>query len=529
MPCGYEDTLDVFRKLLLIRSWCPDRTLPQARKYIYDSLGATFLENIVLDLDGMLSEADNRTPLLCLLSVGSDPTNQIDALAKNIGQPYNQLSMGQGQEEAARKMMSTGMEKGHWVMLQNCHLSVEFCDEIIQTITDTETVNENFKMWITTEINKTFPMSLLQMSIKYTNEPPQGIRSGLKRTYADVSQDMLDYSSNEAWPTLLYSVAFLHTIVQERRKFGPLGWNVPYEFNSADFKASTQFIINHLDDLDPRRGISWPTIQFMLSEVQYGGRVTDDFDKRLLNTITHVWFTDTLIQPGFKFYEGYPVPEAKNIDEYNNFIQNMPLQDKPEVFGLHKNADISYQINTAKGILDEILNIQPKESGGGKPGETREAVVYKLAEDMLRKLPKDYTPHEVKDAMTRLGGPLPMNIFLRQEISRMQKILSLVRETLSDLKLAIEGTIIMSENLKSSMDSMYDARYVPHEFKVLSSYNVSGFLKTGRSCHGFPQLLGSGTQSCLREMVSSSVGVIMADQKCSGSLVSSIPKVSSLQ
>ena len=89
----------MFRKLLLIRAWCPDRTLPQARKYIYDSLGASFLENIVLDLDGMISEADNRTPLLCLLSTGSDPTNQIEALAKNLGQPYQQLSMGQGQED----------------------------------------------------------------------------------------------------------------------------------------------------------------------------------------------------------------------------------------------------------------------------------------------------------------------------------------------------------------------------------------------------------------------------------------------
>ena len=158
--------MDVFRKLLLIRAWCPDRTLPQARKYIYDSLGASFLENIVLDLEGMISEADNRTPLLCLLSTGSDPTNQIDLLAKNLGQQYQQLSMGQGQEEAARRMMSQGMEKGQWIMLQNCHLSVEFCDEIIQTISDTENIHENFKMWITTEINKQIPMSLLQMSIK---------------------------------------------------------------------------------------------------------------------------------------------------------------------------------------------------------------------------------------------------------------------------------------------------------------------------------------------------------------------------
>ena len=83
------------------------------------------------------------------------------------------------------------------------------------------------------------------------------------------------------------------------------------------------------------------------------------------------------------------------------------------------------KINTAKGILDTILSVQPKESSGGKPGETREAIVYKIAEDMLRKLPRDYVPHEIKEALIRLGGLLPMNIFLRQEIDRMQKILSI--------------------------------------------------------------------------------------------------------
>ena len=188
-----------------------------------------------------------------------------------------------------------------------------------------------------------------------------------------------------------------------------------------------QFIMNHLDDLDPKRGISWSTVCFMLGEVQYGGRVTDDFDKRLLCTFTNVWFSEALLQPGFKFYEGYPLPECKNIEEYNDFITNMPLQDIPEVFGLHSNADISYQINTAKGILDQILNVQPKESTGAKAGDTREAVVGKIAEDMLKKLPRDYIPHEVKEALVRLGGMLPMNIFLRQEIDRMQKILTLVR------------------------------------------------------------------------------------------------------
>ncbi len=67
-----------------------------------------------------------------------------------------------------------------------------------------------------------------------------------------------------------------------------------------------------------------------------------------------------------------------------------------KVFGLHSNADISYQINTAKSILDQILAVQPKESGTTSKGETREAVVAKIAEDMLRKLPRNNFAEEPK-------------------------------------------------------------------------------------------------------------------------------------
>lgn len=56
--------------------------------------------------------------------------------------------------------------------------------------------------------------------------------------------------------------------------------------------------------------------------------------------------------------------------------------------------------------------MQPKEGGGGG-GETRESIVYQLAEDMLRKLPVQYNAYEVRENLTRMGILLPMNIFLR--------------------------------------------------------------------------------------------------------------------
>uniref|UniRef100_A0A3P9CYD4 Uncharacterized protein n=1 Tax=Maylandia zebra TaxID=106582 RepID=A0A3P9CYD4_9CICH len=375
LPDGYEEKLDTFRKLLLIRSWCPDWTIAQLM------VGGAALH---LRFSGpTVRRSNNQTPMVCLLSMGSDPTENIERLAKNKvrGAPCHPISMGQGQEVHARRLLANSMLDGGWLLLQNCHLGLDFLDELLETVTSAvpESAHKDFRVWLTTDVHPSrFPITFLQSSIKFTNEPP------------------LDHSDVIISP----SSSLSH---QERRKFGPLGWNIPYEFNQADFTSSIQFVQNHLDNLDVKRG-----------EVQYGGRVTDDLDKRLLNTFTSVWFSESTFSEAFCFFKGYSIPaKAKSIQEVLQHIEGLPLVDSPEVFGLHPNADITYQTNLANDTLSTIIDIQPKDTGGGA-GETREASVQRLANEMLEKLPPDYIPHEVLKKHTQLCAAQTNSVLIHE-------------------------------------------------------------------------------------------------------------------
>ncbi|XP_041975311.1 dynein axonemal heavy chain 8 [Aricia agestis] len=477
LPDGYH-TLDVFRKLLVVRAWCPDRTLSQSLKYVIDSIGTQYSEAVIVNYEQMVLESRPLVPLIGFLSMGSDPTPSIEMTAKRLECTCMSISMGQGQEVHARKLILRALSEGLWVLLQNCHLGLDYMVEVMEQFGELEkhleTIHESFRLWITTEVHPKFPITLLQMSIKYTCEPPSGIKAGLLRTYDSMGQDFLDYSDSPFYRPLIYTISFLHTVVQERRKFGPLGWNIPYEFNSADWLASCYFVQNHLDMLEPGQFVSWNTVRYMVSEVQYGGRVTDDLDTRLLVTFCKVWFSDQLFTDDFQFYKGYGIMKFKNIPEYIEEIDKMKTVDPPQAYGLHSNANITYQRDVTQDLLDTILSIQPKESSSGG-GETREASVYRQAKEMLEKVPPNFDPHEVRERLKLYGILNSMVIFLRQEIDRMQRVISLVRSTLLDLLLAIDGTIIMNEALRDSLDNIYDAKVPSVWLKNSWSSSTLGF------------------------------------------------------
>ncbi|XP_036366495.1 dynein heavy chain 5, axonemal-like [Octopus sinensis] len=188
-----------------------------------------------------------------------------------------------------------------------------------------------------------------------------------------------------------------------------------------------------------------------------------------------------------KLMEDITTNKKKMKELEDNLLYRLTsTQGSDGIFNLHIIAELSfsflspvkelgrYSSNTAQSILDTILNIQPKDSSSGS-GETREAIVYNISNDMLESLPADYVMFDVKAQLQKVGALEPMNIFLRQEIDRMQRVITAVRNTLLDLKLAIDGAIIMNEHLRHALDAMFNARIPSYWQKISWESSNLGF------------------------------------------------------
>jgi dynein heavy chain len=147
----------------------------------------------------------------------------------------------------------------------------------------------------------------------------------------------------EIFRRLLFGLAMFHAVSQERRKFGPLGFNNTYEFNDSDLDTSVQMLKMFLDEQEE---IPWDSLNFMTGDINYGGRVTDAWDQRCLSETLKRFYCLENLEDGYFYDEEniYFCPPNGPLSVYKNYIESLPGIDSPSIFGLHANANISYQL-----------------------------------------------------------------------------------------------------------------------------------------------------------------------------------------
>jgi len=188
-----------------------------------------------------------------LLRVPTRSAMQAFAAEMRMSNKKHSLSLGQSQDKIAERYIADSIEAGHWVLLENCHLFRSWMPKL-EAIVESfkpERLHRDFRLWLTSQPSKDFPVTILQGGIKMTNEPPKGLQSNLLRTYAMFDNAYMQQTSKPAvWRKLLFAVAFFHAVIQERRRFGPLGWNIRYDFTTDDFRVCTKQLQLFLDTYD---------------------------------------------------------------------------------------------------------------------------------------------------------------------------------------------------------------------------------------------------------------------------------------
>ena len=386
-----------FLKLMFIRATRNDRTILYATKMFVTTVldDKDFLKSYGETIDYYYTISAARVPILYLLSAGADPSSGIEELKKRKKKQMYTISMGENQDATARSFVEKARETGDWVLLQNCHLGLGFMAELDATLKNQDLeFNEGMRIWLSCEPRNEFPIGLLHQALKITNEPPKGIQASMMKTYSSViNQDMIDKYEFKEWRNLVFTLSFLHSLVLERRKYGPLGWCIKYDYNNSDLESSILFVDKQFqkeleidDKKPPQEMINFKTLVNVVSTILYGGRITDRKDGELFKTIMGSYLEKNLLLK-MQTYVFYPQSNAKGADKktvdkdlcyrmpdesinqiqgYIDHIKTFPDVDPPGVFGLHGSADLTFRLKEFNELLDTIQITLPTDGGSSQ-------------------------------------------------------------------------------------------------------------------------------------------------------------------
>lgn len=178
-PKPWDTHLTPFEKLLILKLLRPDAFIPAIKHFLCDTMGAQFVDSPPFDLGTIFIETNSTMPIVFILTAGTDPTATLLKFAEDQGyidKRFFSLSLGQGQGPIAEKIIGEGIKYGNWILLQNCHLAKSWMPELKRICENLspDSTHPEFRLWLTSYPVDYFPMSILQQSMKITNEPPKG-------------------------------------------------------------------------------------------------------------------------------------------------------------------------------------------------------------------------------------------------------------------------------------------------------------------------------------------------------------------
>ncbi|OEH78569.1 dynein heavy chain related [Cyclospora cayetanensis] len=376
------DWVNRLRELLVLRALRPDRVTVVLTELCESVLGRDFLAIPELSHEILKEvvekQASSTSPVLFVLSPGSDSSGLITHLAAAVQQPLSSVAMGSKEGfELAEKAIAKAARQGTWVLCKNVHLSLKWLQDLEKNLHRGQ-AHTNFRLFLTMEYNPKVPATLVRVSCTFMFEPPLGIKASLYRSYAMLfgtsgGRGVPSRSNASPQPVqppsaarcrLQFLLAFLHAVILERRRYAPVGWCKLYEFSEADQKCALSIIDSWLasvaqrgdsvsDHVAPER-LPWPAMRMLIAQVCYGGRLDNPVDERVLRSFVDYLFRPEAFEADFclnmptmitetKESEGEflvaPTELYRTHEQYLEWVDSLPSRDMPAWIGFNSRAE----------------------------------------------------------------------------------------------------------------------------------------------------------------------------------------------
>ena len=487
------NTIGHFDKLCLLKVFTPDKLISGVKDYIGNTIGSKFLYYPPFDLDKAFNDSTTSSPLIFVLP-GTDPMQTLRnyAQTKRKLETMKTVSLGQDQGPIAISYIDEAKKSGSWVVLQNCHLAPSFmpmlekiCDGF-QVKVSKDQLHPSFRLWLTSYVTPHFPVVVLQNGIKLTNEPPKGTKANLLGSFKmdPVSNPEFFDSAGPIFKRTLLGLCFFHSMIQERRAFGPLGWNIPYDFNQSDLYISIRQLHSLLQGVtNETAGQAFKSLRYLICECNYGGRVTDCKDRKLLDALLQEFFSNSILNRGFcpSGLEDFMFPEVDiNYEQYCNYIsKQLPDEQPAELFGFNENAFMSKNIKECSDLLTSMQKLgdnhfqnkktakiteEGRERKGSIAAEKKdEEMLY----DILSKLPEKPLDFEAVEKKYPPQYENSMNAVLTQEVIRFNLLTQTIKNSITKIIGALKGEQLMSTELEEVSNAI-NLGLVPNTWKSKS-------------------------------------------------------------
>ncbi|GLC47373.1 hypothetical protein PLESTM_002066000, partial [Pleodorina starrii] len=437
--------LNTFQRLLLVRCLQPRGFVAQAQAAVREYLGPACVSNEQLvDFEAIFAVTEATMPIV-LISSTDHTLPFLQQFADSRGISVMHMAIGRGQGAATDRLIRSAVSMDRWVILENSHLAGDWMPSLCRLVQALPLLKPhvNFRLWLTTVPTSAYPDIILQSSLKLVMDPPHGIKANLLQVMSQLpvevasnsryAQQLLPSYGAERdsngdiksggddvigrkvtilppdWKQLVLRLCLFHAMLTERLQYRSLGWRRPYEFTAADMLSAMHQVLSivHVQpvaDIDA----SLPGLLHVVGQCLYGGKVTHDWDRRLL-----VCLLSQQLQPSEAVAAATLetlLPErlsggSQDLSVVAKEVRNLAIpREDPRLVGLSPGAASVRSAQYTRHVLDTLKRVHLLRSTDEVDLTKPLQLALSVCQDLLKQLPLSPIPGTRSAWAAMVGG-----------------------------------------------------------------------------------------------------------------------------